>query len=42
MNDKSLCNGRFLIHILHAIEPKAINWEHTKDGNDDAEKKWNA
>jgi len=31
MKDKSLSDGRFLMHILADIEPRAVNWEIMMD-----------
>jgi len=37
MTDKSLSDGRFLMHILAAVEPRAVNWEiMMNEGTDEA------
>jgi len=40
--DKSLSDGRFLMHILADIEPRAVNWDimmDTTEGDDDEKEK---
>lgn len=39
---KGLSDGRFLIHLCGAIEPRYINWDLVTAGKTDEEKKLNA
>jgi plastin-1 len=32
LKDKSMSNGRFLLHVCGGIEPRAVNWEIMTDG----------
>jgi plastin-1 len=40
--DKSLSNGKFLIQLCAAIEPRAVNWDIVLPGETDEEKENNA
>lgn len=40
--DKSLADGRFFMHILADIEPRAVNWDIMMDAADDEGKTNNA
>jgi len=42
LNDKSLADGRFFMHILAEIEPRAVNWEIMMDSDTDEGKTNNA
>jgi hypothetical protein len=35
MKDKSLSDGRFLMHILADIEPRSVNWDIMMDVDTD-------
>jgi len=36
--DKSLENGKFMLHLLAAIEPRAVNWDLVMQGDTDEDK----
>lgn len=40
--DKSLESGQYLIHMLAAIEPRAVNWDLVTAGETDEDKMMNA
>jgi plastin-1 len=40
--DKSLSDGKMMIHVCAAIEPRAVNWELVTDGATDEDKMNNA
>lgn len=40
--DKSMSDSKFLIHLLSAIEPRAVNWDLVQAGETDEEKQNNA
>ena len=42
LKDKSMSDGKFLIHLCGAIEPRAVNWELVLDGATDEDKQNNA
>ena len=42
LSDKSLSDGRFFMHILADIEPRAVNWEIMMDADTDEGKANNA
>jgi len=42
LKDKSLSDGRFFMHILAEIEPRAVNWEIMMEGDGDEAKQNNA
>lgn len=42
LKDKALSNGKFLLHLLAAIEPRAVNWEIYQDGGSEEELQNNA
>lgn len=42
LKDKSLADGRFFMHILADIEPRAVNWDIMMDADTDEGKQNNA
>lgn len=42
LKDKSLSDGRFFMHLLADIEPRAVNWEIMMDTDTDEGKENNA
>lgn len=40
--DKSLSDGRFLMHILADIEPRSVNWSVMEDGDTEEGRETNA
>lgn len=42
LKDKSLADGRFLLHLCTAIEGRAVNWELVQEGANEDEQKNNA
>jgi len=36
--DKSLSDGKYMLHLLTAIEPRAVNWDLVMDGDTDEDK----
>jgi plastin-1 len=42
LKDKALSNGQYLLHLLAAIEPRAVNFELMLEGNNDEELQNNA
>ena len=40
--DKSLSDGKMMIHVCSAIEPRCVNWDLVLEGTDDEQKKNNA
>ena len=42
LKDPSLSDSKFLIHLLGAIEPRAVNWDLVLDGGSDEDKTNNA
>lgn len=42
LKDKSLADSKFLINLLGAIEPRAVNWDLVLPGESDEDKKNNA
>jgi hypothetical protein len=42
LKDKSLSDSKFLIHLLGAIEPRAVNWDLVLNGDTEEDKTNNA
>lgn len=42
LKDKSMGDGKFLIHLCASIEPRAVNWDIVTAGETDDDKKLNA
>lgn len=42
LKDKSLSNGKYILHLLAAIEPRAVNWEIMAEGDTEQDLQNNA
>lgn len=42
LKDKALSNGKFMLHLLASIEPRAVNWEIMTEGSNEQELQNNA
>ena len=42
LKDKSMADGKFIVNLLAAIEPRAINWDLVTPGENEDDQKNNA